>query len=76
MKDNVPDDSDTQNTVNSIRKAYVAKRKQSNQANKKAVYDYESKLAKNAKNHCKGFYKYVRNRQKDRVGSLMTREYS
>jgi hypothetical protein len=72
-KDNDPDDPDIQNKLNALRKAYVAKRNQSNQDNRKAVYDYESKLAKNAKNDCKSFYKYVRSRQKkkDRVGPLM-----
>lgn len=71
-KENDTRDPDIQDQINSLKSKYVQKRNRSNQANREAVHEFESKLATNVKNDSKSFYKYVRSRQqkKDRVGPL------
>ena len=66
------EDQSMKRRMDKLKELYVRKRNESNKANKKAVHDYERKLAENVKNDSKSFYKYVRSRQKkrDRVGPI------
>jgi len=66
------DDQSMQSQIDILHEKYVKKRNESNTTNKKAVQDYERKLAENVKKDSKSFYKYVRSRQKrrDRVGPI------
>src|SRR6218665_223801 len=69
-KENEVSNSDLADQIRELKQKYVEKRNLSNRANRKAVKDYENKLAANVKSDSKSFYKYVRSRQrkKDRVG--------
>src|ERR1043165_8473690 len=63
------DDQSMKSKEDKLREKYVKNRNESNNANKKAVQDYERKLAANVKKlkkDSKSFYEYVRSRQKKR----------
>ena len=67
------EDQSMKSKEDKLREKYIKIRNESNKENKKAVQDYERKLAANVKQDSKSFYKYVRSRQKkrDRVGPIV-----
>lgn len=59
-----------------LKQKYQKQRNASNRINKKALLEYENKLAKNVKSDSKSFFRYVRCKQKvrDKIGPLQNSE--